>query len=71
MGYSLVFGRSYSPVLDLRPSGEQSKGMCSKYGPLYGIGSTSQEFEKVEIGEELTPSSHFQGQAISILSGSS
>ena len=41
MGHSLDFSRPYSPVLDLRTSGEQNKGKCSKYGQTHGIGSTS------------------------------
>ena len=60
MGHSLVFSRPYSPVLELRPSGEHSKNMCSKDGLMHGIRSTYQEFRKVKIGWKLTPSSHFQ-----------
>jgi len=54
MGHSLVFGRSYSLVLDLRPSGEQRKSMCKKYDTMHGIGITSREFGKVGIVRELT-----------------
>ena len=64
MGHCFVFHRPYSPVLGLRPSGEQSKGMSSKYDPTHGIGSTSQESKKVWIVGELTPSSCFQAQQI-------
>jgi len=52
---------SYLPVVALRLSGEQSRGICSKYNSTHGIGSTSHEFEKVGIVGELTPSSCFQG----------
>jgi len=33
MGHSLIFNKPYSSVLGLRLSGEQSRGMCSKYDP--------------------------------------
>jgi len=61
MGHYLVFGRRYSPVFSLKASGEQSKAVCSKYDPMHGIGSTSQEFKKVRIVRELTISSSPQG----------
>jgi len=61
MGHSLIFGRLCSPVLGLRPSGEQSRDMGLKYDPTYGIGSTFQEFRKVRIVIELILSSYFQG----------
>ena len=67
MGHSLVFGRACSPVLGLRPSGEQSRGICSKYDPTHGIGSTLQESGKVGIVVELILLSYFQGQKIEIL----
>ena len=70
MGHSLVFGRPCSPVLGLRPSGEQSRDMCSKYDPTRGIGSTLQESGKVGIVVELILSSYFQGQQIEILGDS-
>ena len=54
MGHSLVFGRSYSLVLDLRLTGERSKGMYSNCDLMHGIGSKSQRFGKVRIGGELT-----------------
>jgi len=60
MGHSLVFGRPCSPILDLRPSGVQSKGIYLKYDPLQDIGSTSLESRKIGIVGELTPSSCFQ-----------
>ena len=49
MDNCLVFGRPCSPVLSLRPIGEQCKGTYSKYDPTYGIGSTTQESRKFRI----------------------
>jgi len=37
MGHSLVSGRQYSFVLDLRSNEEQNKDMHSKYGLIHGI----------------------------------
>jgi len=38
MGHSLVSGKPYSLILDLRTSGEQNKNTCSKYGLMHCIG---------------------------------
>jgi len=70
MGHSLVYVRLHSLVLELRPSSEQSKGMCSKYDPTYDIKSTSRVPGKVGIVGELTSLSFFQGRQIEILSDS-
>ena len=70
MGHSLVFDKPCSPILSLRPSGEKSRDMCSKYDPPHGIGSTFQESGKVGIIVELILSSYFQGQQIEILGDS-
>jgi len=54
MGYSLVSARPYSPVIDVRSSGEQSKGTCSKYNPVRGIESCSSLYRWVSKGIQLS-----------------